>query len=175
MQILADDIDMAILEKYKGRVLGFYKDGILISSKANTRNSIALAKNGGINPVILKCKSCNKDMGDNSIILAGKSLLIDKNCNVIDSDVDIGYTPVYSIILCQSCTKIRMAEIAGTLMCEACGKQVAWLEAGTTADGFEIKAGTVYHSYHCNNCQPEVSEHQIKEMVERDSQSSVQS
>ena len=53
----------------KKRAVGWNENGVYYHSSRNTKNSIALSKEGGVNPALLKCV-CGKDF--NGIILPGK-------------------------------------------------------------------------------------------------------
>jgi hypothetical protein len=171
MSVIYKDIDEDILKKHKGRIIGWYAkygqpERLLISSKSNTRSSIALSPKGGVNPIILKCGKCQGDMGDNSIIMGGRCFTLNEFDGQMEGSIEIEYASVYSVFLCPKCEKKKMLEIAAILKCKPCDKQIAWMEAGRTPEGFEIKAGETYHSKECQKCNPESERVAIIEMKE---------
>jgi len=156
MRVLYKEVGESAQEKWKGHIIGWSNGGmyLLVSSKASKNGNIAISKNGGINPVILSCGGCHKDMPGNELILAGRANEVDsKYGNIINADVEIG-RHVSSLFLCPECADKKIREIAGIGICKQCRKQIAWIEAGVTPDGKEVKAGVEFElsEQNCLDC-----------------------
>jgi len=161
--VLFKDIGTIVPEKYAGRMIGWLGDDILISSKANTKSSIAIGK-GGINAILLKCGKCHETMEDAGIILGGRVFTVDTYGETIEHDIDLEFKPVYSFTLCPACEEEVMLEMASRLICNNCKKQIAWLEAGNIPNGKIIEAGKEYHVEECPNCNENCKGSQIIEL-----------
>ena len=161
LSLKTEEFDKSLLEKYKGRMVGYVIDGctplLLVTMSYAKKGSIPIGK-GGLNPIIFKCRECGNDMADNELAIPGRVMAVDAyNGNIVDRDYKIGYHPLYALTICPKCEEKRMLQIASRLWCRKCDKQFAWFEAGelkkeTAGLDFIVEAGKTYYIDDCPKC-----------------------
>jgi hypothetical protein len=154
MKLLYKQLSPNISENIAGEIVGWhsYKKDLLVR----------LPQRGyGLTAIITKCGGCGKDFPE--IYLGTRADLINEYGNTVEEKVEI-YGAITSLFLCDKCSYNKMLEIASSLFCEGCNKQIAWLEAGTTADAsITIVAGKEYVIPECSKCNENIDTIDIRE------------
>jgi hypothetical protein len=115
----------------------------------------------GIKPVMVSCGRCNETFPE--IYLGTRIDIVNENGKTLEKEAEI-YGPVISLFLCDKCAYKEILNIASSLFCEGCNKQIAWLEAGTNEDnGITIVAGKEYVIKECPNCNKDMKFINIKD------------